>query len=53
MQRFAREHAMFGEKQFITVETYGASAEMMKGDVQGVNRMNQERLYISGEDVLA
>ena len=44
---------MFGEKQFIMVETYGASAEMMKGDVQGVNRMNHERLYILGGEVLA
>ena len=44
---------MFGQKQFVTVKTFGASVEMMKDDVQGVNRMNHERLYISGEEVLA
>lgn len=48
VQGLAREHGMFGEKQFVTVETYGANVGMMKDDVQAVNGTNHERSYISG-----
>lgn len=44
----AREHGLFGEKQFVTVETYGADLGMMKDGVGEVNGMNHTRSCISG-----
>lgn len=44
----AREHGMFGEKQFVTVDTYGINLWMMKDGAGEVNGMNHARSYTSG-----